>query len=68
MSHNLANIPYWDENASTWDEAMADGSPFQKTLVEPKTLEFLDIQPGMKVLDIVCGNGLQKNKNKLHKY
>jgi 2-polyprenyl-3-methyl-5-hydroxy-6-metoxy-1,4-benzoquinol methylase len=57
MSHNLANIPYWNENASTWNEAMADGSPFQKTLVELKTLEFLDIQSGMKVLDIACGNG-----------
>lgn len=50
-------ISYWNQNASTWDEAMAKGSPFQKTLVEPKTLEFLNVHPGMSVLDIACGNG-----------
>jgi 2-polyprenyl-3-methyl-5-hydroxy-6-metoxy-1,4-benzoquinol methylase len=48
---------YWDANALTWDEAMADGSPFQNELVEPKTLEFLGVQPGMKILDVACGNG-----------
>lgn len=36
---------------------MGEGSAFQKTLVEPKTLEFLKIELSMKVLDIACGNG-----------
>jgi ubiquinone/menaquinone biosynthesis C-methylase UbiE len=53
----VESISYWNDNASTWDEAMGEGSSFQKSLVEPKTLEFLDIQPSMKILDIACGNG-----------
>lgn len=47
----------WNENATTWDAAMMDGSPFQKVLVEPATLKFLNIQPRDKVLEIACGNG-----------
>ncbi len=50
-------IGFWDNNASTWDEAMNEGSEFQLNLVEPDTLKFLNIQPSMKVLDIACGNG-----------
>lgn len=58
MKHDLnQTISYWDKNAAIWDEAMGEGSPFQKELLEPHTLKFLDIKAGQKVLDIACGNG-----------
>ncbi len=50
-------IRNWNTNAAIWDEAMAEGSDFQKTLVEPHTLNFLGNLEGKKVLDLACGNG-----------
>jgi 2-polyprenyl-3-methyl-5-hydroxy-6-metoxy-1,4-benzoquinol methylase len=58
MENNCAKtIADWDKNAATWDEAMQEGSPFQKRIVEPHTLQFLNIQPNQTVLDFACGNG-----------
>jgi 2-polyprenyl-3-methyl-5-hydroxy-6-metoxy-1,4-benzoquinol methylase len=58
MTYDLNQaIPYWGLNAEVWDEAMADGSLFQKVLVEPHVLQFLNVQPNQRVLDIACGNG-----------
>lgn len=58
MNYDLTHtIPYWEKKANTWDEAMADGSPFQQILVEPHTLQFLNLTAGQTVLDIACGNG-----------
>lgn len=48
---------YWNENAEVWSAHMGEGSPFQRALVEPKTLEFLDVSPKLSVLDLACGNG-----------
>jgi ubiquinone/menaquinone biosynthesis C-methylase UbiE len=58
MTHDLTNaISYWNENACVWDEAMAEGSAFQKTLVEPSTLNLLKPEAGQTILDLACGNG-----------
>lgn len=57
MPEEVFNEKFWDANAHVWDEAMGEGSLFQKTIVESDTLKFLAIKPGMSVLDIACGNG-----------
>lgn len=57
MPEEVFNEKFWDANADVWDEAMGEGSLFQKKIVEPNTLKFLAIKPGMSVLDIACGKG-----------
>lgn len=54
---NKKALFYWNENADMWSAHMGEGSPFQRALVEPKTLEFLDLSPEVTVLDLACGNG-----------
>lgn len=48
----------WDTNADTWDARMSSGGGFQTILIEPTASRMLDIQPGERVLDIACGNGI----------
>lgn len=48
----------WDANAAYWDEAMGEGNDFVNVLLWPATRRLLDLQPGERVLDIACGNGL----------
>ncbi len=49
----------WDANAEAWDSRMNDGgNSWQVTLIQPTVSEMLDIQPGQRVLDIACGNGI----------
>ena len=54
---SFPNLDAWDKNATIWDSAMADGSLFQKNIIEPDTLAFLDPKKEMRVLDVACGNG-----------
>ncbi|MBN9392945.1 MAG: class I SAM-dependent methyltransferase [Chloroflexi bacterium] len=48
----------WDTNADAWDAKMGSGGGFQTVLIEPTASRMLDIQPGERVLDIACGNGI----------
>jgi ubiquinone/menaquinone biosynthesis C-methylase UbiE len=44
----------WDAKAAWWDEIVADKYPVCGELVD----KLLDVQPGMRVLEIACGNGI----------
>lgn len=52
----------WDTNAEAWDERIGSGNGFQTVLIEPTVDRMLDIQPGERVLDIACGNGIYSRK------
>ena len=53
----------WDANARVWDAKMADeGNDFVKILQEPAIYRLLDVQPGQKILDAACGNGIFSRK------
>ncbi|MBI5830675.1 MAG: methyltransferase domain-containing protein, partial [Armatimonadetes bacterium] len=54
---NADNERRWDANAAWWDARIGDGNDFQDLLIEPATLDLLDLAPGMAVLDIACGGG-----------
>ena len=55
---NAAARQVWETNAAFWDEQMADGNQFQQVLVGPALERLLEIQPGERVLEIACGNGV----------
>jgi 2-polyprenyl-3-methyl-5-hydroxy-6-metoxy-1,4-benzoquinol methylase len=49
----------WDANAEVWDAKMGDdGNDFANLLVWPAVQRLMQIQPGQKILDAACGNGL----------
>lgn len=49
----------WNGKAVFWDELHGDeGNLFHRTLIEPSVETLLDLQPGERVLDIGCGNGV----------
>lgn len=48
----------WDTNADAWDAKMGSGGGFQTVLIEPTASAMLAVQPGERVLDIACGNGI----------
>jgi SAM-dependent methyltransferase len=48
----------WEANAAFWDERMGEGNDFVEVLIWPATQRLLDLQPGERVLDAACGNGL----------
>jgi 2-polyprenyl-3-methyl-5-hydroxy-6-metoxy-1,4-benzoquinol methylase len=52
----------WDANAAFWDERMGEGNDFVQVLVWPATRRLLDLQPGERVLDVACGNGLTSRR------
>src|SRR5947208_1421431 len=48
----------WDTNAEAWDARIGGGGGLQTKLMAPIVASMLDIQPGERVLDIACGNGV----------
>ncbi len=38
---------------------MGEGNDFVEVLIWPATLRLLALQPGQRILDIACGNGLR---------
>jgi len=59
LSPNDESHAAWDTNAEIWDAKMADtGNDFVNLLLWPVIQPLLRIQPGQKILDIACGNGL----------
>jgi len=48
----------WNQNAAYWDEHMGEGNDFVEVLIWPATKRLLELQPGQRVLDVACGNGL----------
>lgn len=55
---NAAVRDRWDAKAAYWDEHMGDGNQFQRELIGPALERLLQLQPGERVLDVACGNGL----------
>lgn len=55
---NLESKNRWEENAYFWDDYMGDDSNrFHRELIRPYTEQLLQVNAGMTVLDIACGNG-----------
>jgi 2-polyprenyl-3-methyl-5-hydroxy-6-metoxy-1,4-benzoquinol methylase len=52
----------WNTNADFWDERMGEGNDFVNVLTWPATTRLLAPQPGEKILDIACGNGLTSRR------
>jgi 2-polyprenyl-3-methyl-5-hydroxy-6-metoxy-1,4-benzoquinol methylase len=52
----------WNENAAFWDERMGEGNDFVEVLTWPATERLLGLQPGERVLDVACGNGLTSRR------
>lgn len=48
----------WDQLATFWDERMEAGSTWQPGLIQPSVERLLRLEPGERVLDIACGNGV----------
>ena len=56
---NEENKQIWNANANFWSSQMGvDGNDYHKELIAPKTVEWLNLKPNAKILDIGCGNGL----------
>jgi len=52
----------WNANAAYWDEFMGEGNDFVEVLIWPPAQRLLALQPGERVLEIACGNGLYARK------
>jgi len=59
---NIQARQAWNTNAQFWDERMAHGNDFFKSLVWPSVVELLRPQPGESLLDIGCGNGVASHR------
>ena len=56
-------IARWEALADDWDARMgSDGNQFHRELIRPATLRLLDPQPGERILDAACGNGIFSRK------
>lgn len=47
----------WDRIAPWWAEQIGEGNDFQLRLIMPATDRLLQPTPGLRVLDVACGNG-----------
>jgi len=56
-------VARWEALADDWDARMGeDGNQFHRELIRPATLRLLDPQPGERILDAACGNGIFARK------
>ncbi|MBX3013430.1 MAG: class I SAM-dependent methyltransferase [Caldilineaceae bacterium] len=57
----------WDANAAYWDAQMGNaGNDFVNELIWPAVTKLLALQPGERILDIACGNGLYARRLAAH--
>jgi ubiquinone/menaquinone biosynthesis C-methylase UbiE len=59
---NSETLAAWNENAGFWDQRMGEGNDWVEMLVWPATERLLGLQPGERVLDVACGNGLTSRR------
>lgn len=52
----------WNEIAASWDAGMGEGNDWQNLLIWPATERLIGAEPGMKILEIACGNGVVTRK------
>lgn len=53
----------WDRKAAFWDELHGEsGNVFHRRLVGPAVERLLALQPGERVLDVACGNGVMARR------
>jgi 2-polyprenyl-3-methyl-5-hydroxy-6-metoxy-1,4-benzoquinol methylase len=52
----------WNRNAEFWNERMAEGNDFFNVLLWPAVENLLKPQPGERILDVACGNGLTSRR------
>jgi 2-polyprenyl-3-methyl-5-hydroxy-6-metoxy-1,4-benzoquinol methylase len=52
----------WNRNAEFWNEHMGEGNDFFNILLWPAVEKLLNAQPGDRLLDIACGNGLTSRR------
>jgi 2-polyprenyl-3-methyl-5-hydroxy-6-metoxy-1,4-benzoquinol methylase len=52
----------WNKNAEFWNERMGEGNDFFNILLWPAVERLLKPQPGERVLDVACGNGLTSRR------
>jgi 2-polyprenyl-3-methyl-5-hydroxy-6-metoxy-1,4-benzoquinol methylase len=59
---NAESRQAWNRNATFWDERMGEGNDFVEVLIWPTAEKLLALQPGERVLDVACGNGLTSRR------
>lgn len=62
QSDNTQAIAAWDANAAFWDERMGEGNGFFDVLLWPAVEGLLRPQPGERLLDVACGNGVTSRR------
>ncbi|MCL1952370.1 MAG: methyltransferase domain-containing protein [Oscillospiraceae bacterium] len=63
MTNTDNGIDHWEALADDWDARMGeDGNQFHRELIRPATLRLLNPQPGERILDAACGNGIFSRK------
>jgi SAM-dependent methyltransferase len=59
---NLETRLAWEANAAFWDEHIGEGNDFVNVLEWPAVERLLAVQPGQRILDAACGNGLTSRR------
>jgi 2-polyprenyl-3-methyl-5-hydroxy-6-metoxy-1,4-benzoquinol methylase len=60
--NNLKVRHAWNTNAHFWDERMGEGNEFLNVLIWPVVERLMNVQPGARLLDIACGNGVTSRR------
>ena len=61
-NENTQAIQAWETNARFWDERMAEGNGFFDVLLWPAIEKLLKVEPGERLLDVACGNGVTSRR------